>query len=296
MARTYPLTASLYTGRTSDTSDGNWSTYDSRYITQSDTVGYAGKEGSWYYATNMMFNSTELDPLRSKTVTSITLTLNVTQAMTAAGLIAWKLNSTQSGNSNSKAWARGNNAGTATAGDSSIATTDNPSFPAQSLVVGTRTFTLKELPQYGLVAGPYSSGTNGRWRFSSAIMYVTTNESLTLSYDGNGSGSTNVPSSSTSDGNPNHTFTISTTTPTRAGYSFLGWSTSSTATTASYYPGGTITLSSNVILYAVWKLANTIRIVNGSSLDLYLVYVVENNALSPYLVRVVNGSNLDIYT
>ncbi|MBR5939589.1 InlB B-repeat-containing protein, partial [Candidatus Saccharibacteria bacterium] len=31
-----------------------------------------------------------------------------------------------------------------------------------------------------------------------------------------------------------YTFTISTTKPTYSGYTFLGWSTSSTATTASY--------------------------------------------------------------
>jgi uncharacterized repeat protein (TIGR02543 family) len=41
--------------------------------------------------------------------------------------------------------------------------------------------------------------------------------------------------------------------PTRTGYSFLGWSTSSSATTASYSPGGTIVVSGNTTLYAVWK-------------------------------------------
>lgn len=53
-------------------------------------------------------------------------------------------------------------------------------------------------------------------------------------------------------------FTIPSTKPTRSGYQFLGWSTSSTATTASYQPGGTYTASkSSTTLYAVWKLTCT---------------------------------------
>ena len=50
--------------------------------------------------------------------------------------------------------------------------------------------------------------------------------------------------------------TLNSATPTRTGYTFLGWSTSSTATTASYQPGGTFTTNSNTTLYAVWKTDN----------------------------------------
>lgn len=50
--------------------------------------------------------------------------------------------------------------------------------------------------------------------------------------------------------------TLSTTKPTRTGYSFLGWSTSSTATSATYSAGGSYTTDAAVTLYAVWK-ANT---------------------------------------
>lgn len=49
--------------------------------------------------------------------------------------------------------------------------------------------------------------------------------------------------------------TLSSTKPTRSGYTFLGWSTSSTATSASYSAGGSITITANTTLYAVWKLA-----------------------------------------
>lgn len=63
------------------------------------------------------------------------------------------------------------------------------------------------------------------------------------------------------------TLTLSSTKPTRTGYTFLGWSTSSTATSATYQPGGTYTSNSGATLYAVWKL-NTYTVsynANGGS-------------------------------
>lgn len=47
--------------------------------------------------------------------------------------------------------------------------------------------------------------------------------------------------------------TISSVTPTREGYTFLGWSKSKTATTASYFPNETVTLNTNMNLYALWR-------------------------------------------
>lgn len=49
--------------------------------------------------------------------------------------------------------------------------------------------------------------------------------------------------------------TLSTTKPTRTNYNFLGWATSSTATSAQYASGGKYTANSAVTLYAVWELA-----------------------------------------
>lgn len=63
------------------------------------------------------------------------------------------------------------------------------------------------------------------------------------------------------------TLTLSSTKPTRTGYSFLGWSTSSSATSATYAAGGSYTANSAATLYAVWK-ANTYTIkynANGGS-------------------------------
>lgn len=63
------------------------------------------------------------------------------------------------------------------------------------------------------------------------------------------------------------TLTLSSTKPTRTGYSFLGWSTSSSATSATYSAGGSYTANSAATLYAVWK-ANTYSVkynANGGS-------------------------------
>lgn len=49
------------------------------------------------------------------------------------------------------------------------------------------------------------------------------------------------------------TFTISSVRPSKEGYTFLGWSKSSSASSASYQPGGSITIRSDTILYAVWE-------------------------------------------
>ncbi|MCO6559109.1 MAG: InlB B-repeat-containing protein [Bifidobacterium sp.] len=53
---------------------------------------------------------------------------------------------------------------------------------------------------------------------------------------------------------PANSLALPTTKPTRANYHFLGWSESSTATTADYQSGGSHpALTEDVTLYAVWK-------------------------------------------
>lgn len=95
--------------------------------------------------------------------------------------------------------------------------------------------------------------------FSKIELLITTTETTyTLSYDANGgSGAPSAQSATTTTGSA--TFTVSSIQPTRSAYEFLGWSTNSTATTASYSGGNSITISSNTTLYAVWK-TNTVQI------------------------------------
>lgn len=46
---------------------------------------------------------------------------------------------------------------------------------------------------------------------------------------------------------------LSGSKPTRAGYTFLGWSTESNATSASFSSGANVTVYNNVTIYAVWQ-------------------------------------------
>lgn len=76
-------------------------------------------------------------------------------------------------------------------------------------------------------------------------------DSYTVSYNANGG--SDAPSSQTKWYGA--TLTLSSKIPTRANYTFLGWSTNSSATSATYSAGGSYTSNSGATLYAVWKLA-----------------------------------------
>ena len=75
----------------------------------------------------------------------------------------------------------------------------------------------------------------------------------TVTYNANGG--TGAPSSQTK--TQGQALTLSSARPTRSGYTFQGWSTSSTAISAQYQPGGSYTNDGNVTLYAVWR-ANSV--------------------------------------
>ena len=78
---------------------------------------------------------------------------------------------------------------------------------------------------------------------------------FTLNYNANGG--TGAPASqthkATSEYEKSHTFTISSQAPTRDGYTFLGWNTNRSATTANYQPNGSIVVTGTTTLYAVWE-------------------------------------------
>ena len=79
--------------------------------------------------------------------------------------------------------------------------------------------------------------------------------SYTVSYNANGG--SGAPSSQTK--YYGKTLTLSSTKPTRSGYTFLGWGTSSTATSASYSAGGSYTANASVTLYAVWTQSSMVQ-------------------------------------
>ncbi len=82
-----------------------------------------------------------------------------------------------------------------------------------------------------------------------AVWESNTPKTYTISYNANGG--SGAPASQTK--TQNVTLTLSSTKPTRSNYAFLGWSTSSTATSATYSPGASFTTNANTTLYAVWS-------------------------------------------
>lgn len=79
--------------------------------------------------------------------------------------------------------------------------------------------------------------------------------SYTVKYNTNGGSGTFANQTKWKD----KTLKLDTNKPTRQYYTFLGWATSSTATTATYAAGSNYTANAAVTLYAVWK-ANTYTI------------------------------------
>ena len=79
---------------------------------------------------------------------------------------------------------------------------------------------------------------------------ITKLNTYMVSYNANGG--SGAPASQTKTTNNN--LTLSSVKPTRVGYTFQGWGTSSSATTATYQPGGTYSNNKSITLYAVWKI------------------------------------------
>lgn len=93
----------------------------------------------------------------------------------------------------------------------------------------------------------YRPGKSTAWM----TFIVPAKDHWTIAYNANGG--SGAPGSQTKWRDEN--LTLSSTKPTRTGYSFQGWATSSGGSVA-YQPGASYTSNSGVTLYAIWK-ANT---------------------------------------
>lgn len=143
--------------------------------------------------------------------------------------------------------------------------------------------------EYNLTAGTaykfgikfYNSSKVGSIPFKFGKVY-------TITYDangGNGAPTTQYKDYGTS-------ISLSTTTPTKNNCTFLGWSTSSSTSSALYKPNTTYTNEANLNLYAVWKIepeivigdANgdgTVNIVDATTIQIYVAkYKIENISLT----------------
>jgi|GEM_PF-2351053 len=86
---------------------------------------------------------------------------------------------------------------------------------------------------------------------SSVTLYAQwTKNSYTIKFDANGGEGVPSEISGVSHGS---LVKIPTTTPTRKDYTFLGWSTSKYADSATYKPSGSFTARQDMTLYAVWE-------------------------------------------
>lgn len=90
--------------------------------------------------------------------------------------------------------------------------------------------------------------------YSPYLSLPTIKRTYTVSYNANGG--TGAPASQTKTYGVD--LTLSSTIPTRAGYAFKGWATSSTGAVA-YQAGGTYSANSAVTLYAVWELLGNVK-------------------------------------
>lgn len=79
-----------------------------------------------------------------------------------------------------------------------------------------------------------------------------TSTTYTISYNANGG--SGAPAAQTK--THGVALTLSSTVPTRDGYTFKGWATSSTGAVA-YAPGASFTANANTVLYAVWEVDST---------------------------------------
>lgn len=138
--------------------------------------------------------------------------------------------------------------------------TRNPGYPAQDWAIKSLsgdTYAIYSKCSGFVVDVDNGEFTNGRnvrqwtWNDTDAQKWKFIPYQYTVSYDANnGSG---APAAQTK--TYRTALTLSPTVPTRSGYTFLGWSTSSTAASATYKAGGSYTTDANVKLYAVWQAA-----------------------------------------
>lgn len=102
-------------------------------------------------------------------------------------------------------------------------------------------------------------------------------------------------------------WTCSSTIPKRTGHTFLGWSESNTATSATYTAGTTYTITKGLTLYAVWQKNNYYLDVNGyldgvddpglgvyGTIDVYVNGTSVANDVNDYYAQHPYGSTYEI--
>ncbi len=133
----------------------------------------------------------------------------------------------------------------------SLASNDVTDYYNSALAAGT-TYEIKDIRATsghvykgvtsGNLSGTISAGSTTDVRLKFLSQY-------TISYNANGG--RGAPASQTK--TYGTALTLSSTRPTLTGYTFKGWATSASATSATYQPGGSYTSNVAATLYAVWQ-------------------------------------------
>lgn len=102
----------------------------------------------------------------------------------------------------------------------------------------------------------YVAGNSYKLSSNATLYAVWRANTYTITYNANSGSLGSVPSSQSYTYATSGTTKLSSYKPVKAGYTFLGWSLSNTATSASYSAGQNWNLSNgnNYTLYAVWKI------------------------------------------
>ena len=294
MAKTYTLQGTVNAGFSTRWTDDDWREYTTANSLSGDDNKrrIIGKYNGNYRAVNITFDSAQLAALQGKTVTSVSLTVQLLTNEVAANSnlykIGFKKNATASSSSASaNAYAR-----------ESGSTTNGYVHKASSKMTAGNTYTItgtdglsQSVPSYGYAIGVSQSASAYIILDTTATLTVTTNEtdySITLSYNANGGsgGPSAETKTGTTSGTPSVAFTVSNTQPTRAdasagsytvtynanggsvspasasaarktSYTFSKWNTNSGGSGNNYVGGNTITLSSSATLYAQWTSSTT---------------------------------------
>ena len=101
----------------------------------------------------------------------------------------------------------------------------------------------------------YSPGSTCGKNENLTLYAVWKANTYTVTFNANGGSLGSVPSTQTK--TYGVALTLPTAKPTRTNYTFQGWSTSTSATTAAYVAGGSYTTNAAATLYAVWSLSYT---------------------------------------
>ncbi|MBR5619937.1 MAG: leucine-rich repeat protein [Clostridia bacterium] len=121
----------------------------------------------------------------------------------------------------------------------------------------------------------YQPGTTITLVSNTVLYAVWKQDNFILTYHANGG--ENEPGNQMGNG----IITLSTQTPTREGYVFTGWATSSSASSSQYSAGSSYSLSQNTTLYAVWvikgdiNMDGEINLVDLTRLKYYLAGTIE---------------------